>query len=101
MSAKRQAENLDETSPAKKQKLSNGATSTGAPAPAQSSTATMMEKIAKAKKALEMQKTLQAKLAAAGVKVRLSQTWHIKFALGKPRLTCMYTVYLTCAYRAA
>ena len=69
MSGKRQAEDHDDVSPAKKQKLGNGAASNGVPAPAQTSTASMMEKIAKAKKVLEMQKALKEKLAAANVKV--------------------------------
>lgn len=69
MSGKRQAEDLDDVSPAKKQKLGNGAASNGVPVPAPTSTASMMEKIAKAKKVLEMQKALKEKLAAANVKV--------------------------------
>ena len=72
MSGKRQAEGLDDTSPAKKQKLDNGVASNGGVASAQTSAASMMEKIAKAKKLLESQKALQAKLAAAKLKVRLS-----------------------------
>lgn len=69
MSGKRQAEDLDDVSPAKKQKLGNGAASNGVPVAAPTSTASMMEKIAKAKKVLEMQKALKEKLAAANVKV--------------------------------
>ena len=72
MSGKRQAESLDDTSPAKKQKLDNDIASNGGAASAQTSAASMMEKIAKAKKLLESQKALQAKLAAAKLKVRLS-----------------------------
>ena len=69
MASKRQAEDLDGTSPPKKQKLDNGVTATSdqpkAALPA-------MEKIAKAKKALELQKQLQAKLAAAKLKVQVT-----------------------------
>lgn len=73
MSAKRQAEDLDETSPAKKQKLSNGVTSNGAAVPAQAKPALpAMEAIAKAKRALELQKQLKAKLEAAKLKVTCS-----------------------------
>lgn len=68
MSGKRQAESLDDTSPAKKQKLDNAVASIGGVASAQTSAASMMEKIAKAKKLLESQKALQAKLAAAKLK---------------------------------
>ena len=71
MSTKRQAEDLNDTSPAKKQKLSNGVASNGASAPAQSKPALpAMEAIAKAKRALELQKQLKAKLEAAKLKVR-------------------------------
>ena len=72
MSAKRQAEHLEENSPAKKQKLSNGVTSNGAE-PAQAKPALpAMEAIAKAKRALELQKQLKAKLEAAKLKVQLT-----------------------------
>lgn len=71
MSGKRQAEDLDDSSPAKKQKLSNGATSNGAPTSAKPRPALpAMEAIAKAKRALELQKQLKAKLEAAKLKVR-------------------------------
>ncbi|KAL3131502.1 U4/U6-U5 snRNP complex subunit prp3 [Trebouxia sp. C0009 RCD-2024] len=69
MSGKRQAEDLDDSSPAKKQKLSNGATSNGAPTSAKPRPALpAMEAIAKAKRALELQKQLKAKLEAAKLK---------------------------------
>ncbi len=74
MSGKRQAETLDDISPAKKQKLDKGVACNGGVASAQPSAASMMEKIAKAKKLLESQKALQAKLAAAKLKVRLNAT---------------------------
>ena len=71
MASKRQAEDLDGTSPAKKQKLDNGVSSNGAAASDQHRAALpAMESIAKAKKALELQKQLKAKLAAAKLKVR-------------------------------
>lgn len=74
MSGKRQAENLDESSPAKKQKVSNGVTSNGAPTTAPPRPALpAMEAIAKAKRALELQKQLKAKLEAAKLKVRHTQ----------------------------
>ena len=85
MSGKRQADDLlAETSPPKKQKLDNGVASNGAAAPAQPRTALpVMEKIAKAKKALELQKQLQAKLAAAKLKVGLTHTFHMLLSLLK------------------
>lgn len=74
MSGKRQAEKLDETSPVKKQKLSNGVTSNGAPPTAAPRPALpAMEAIAKAKRALELQKQLKAKLEAAKLKVSQPQ----------------------------
>ncbi len=97
MSGKRQAESPDDTSPAKKQKLDNGVASNGGVASAQTSAASMMEKIAKAKKLLESQKALQAKLAAAKLKVRLSaqgmvvlsqRATHICFQASCPCLYC-------------
>ena len=87
MSGKRQAESLDDTSPAKKQKLDSDVASNGGVASAQSSAASMMEKIAKAKKLLESQKALQAKLAAAKLKVRLGAPGKIVLSQGATR-TC-------------
>lgn len=71
MSGKRPADDLQDTSPAKKQKLSNGVTSNGAPTTAPPRpTLPAMEAIAKAKRALELQKQLKAKLEAAKLKVK-------------------------------
>lgn len=73
MASKRQAEDLDGTSPAKKPKLDNGVSSSGAAASDQQKTALpAMASIAKAKKALELQKQLKAKLAAAKLQVSAS-----------------------------
>lgn len=82
MSGKRQAETLDDISPAKKQKLDKSVASNGGVASAQPSAASMMEKIAKAKKLLESQKALQAKLAAAKLKVRLNATGMVVLSQG-------------------
>ncbi len=82
MSGKRQAETLDDISPAKKQKLDKGVACNGGVASAQPSAASMMEKIAKAKKLLESQKALQAKLAAAKLKVRLNATGMVVLSQG-------------------
>ena len=74
MSGKRPAEDLDDSSPAKKQKLSNGATTNGAPTSVKPRPALpAMEAIAKAKRALELQKQLKAKLEAAKLKVSRTQ----------------------------
>ncbi len=101
MSGKRQAESLDDTSPAKKQKLDNGVASNGGAAPAQATAASMMEKIAKAKKLLESQKALQAKLAAAKLKVRLRASGRMVLSQGAT-LTCTQAVYqsLHCTWSA-
>lgn len=74
MSGKRQAEGLEETSPAKRQRVSNGAAINGGPAeakPPQKPALPALQAIAKAKQALELQKQLKAKLAAAGITVVL------------------------------
>lgn len=74
MSGKRQSEHLDETSPPKKQKLSNGVSSNDTPTTAPARPALpATEAIAKAKRALELQKQLKAKLEAAKLKVRHTQ----------------------------
>ena len=68
MSAKRPAEGVQENASPKKQKLGNGVANDGAPAPHQPRTALpAMEAIAKAKKALELQKQLKANFAAIQV----------------------------------
>lgn len=70
MSSKRPAEDAQNTSPAKKQKLDNGVSSNGAAAGGQPKAGLpALDKIAKAKKVLELQTQLQAKLAAAKLKV--------------------------------
>ena len=70
MSGKRPGEGLEETSPVKRQRVSNGAAINGAQAnPPQKPVLPALQAIAKAKQALELQKQLKAKLAAAGITV--------------------------------
>lgn len=72
MSGKRPGGDLGDTSPAKRQRVSNGAAINGAATdakPPQKPALPALQAIAKAKQALELQKQLKAKLAAAGLTV--------------------------------
>ena len=72
MSGKRPAVKSEDASPAKRQRVGNGATvngDLGANAPEQKPALPALQAIAKAKQALELQKRLKAKLAAAGISV--------------------------------
>ena len=73
MSGKRQGDGLEETSPAKRQRVGDGAAITGGTAEAKpplKPALPALQAIAKAKQALELQKQLKAKLAAAGITVK-------------------------------
>lgn len=75
MSGKRLGEGLEAMSPAKRQRVSNGGLNEGASAngnPPQKPALPALQAIAKAKQALELQKQLKAKLAAAGITVTRS-----------------------------
>ena len=94
MASKRPAEDLDNTSPAKKQKLENGVNATTEQPKAALPT---MDKIAKAKKALELSKQLQAKLAAAKLKVQMHSCTPLLDPRRRTQIERLYTeIMCTC-----